>query len=277
MLLLFLFASPTSASNLPNKLCHPDDNADDCHALVDLYKATGSKIHGFANGTQLCNWENVVCDGTSHRVTELQLPGYIKAGTIPNSLGLLSELRKLYLIDNNLSGTIPDTIGQLTALTILDLNNNQLSGSVGDAQGWQELTKLKYLDLKSNQFNYWLGNGLCEFTLPHLSQCNLLNNSFLCPLPSCAGTEGRGAEECQATCKQPLCIHQSDPYKCYEACSDGTKFAMEGLDTAGVCEAKYGVVTSKATEYQCADGVTNIKYCKPDNIVAITVTTKSIS
>ncbi|CAI7857881.1 unnamed protein product, partial [Closterium sp. NIES-54] len=52
--------------------------------------------------------------------------------------------------NNNLSGTIPASIGHLTELTFLELSNNRLAGSLPAAI--TTLTDLQYLKLEGNQF-----------------------------------------------------------------------------------------------------------------------------
>ena len=71
------------------------------------------------------------------------------SGTLPESIGQLSQLHELYL-DNNLLSTLPESIGQLSQLQELYLNNNQLSTlleSIG------RLSQLQQLDLSSNQLS----------------------------------------------------------------------------------------------------------------------------
>ncbi|CAN7113100.1 unnamed protein product, partial [Brassica rapa subsp. narinosa] len=49
-------------------------------------------------------------------------------GNIPESIGLLKELRHLNLSGNAFTGNIPQSLGDLTKLESLDLSKNQLSG-----------------------------------------------------------------------------------------------------------------------------------------------------
>ncbi|WZZ29991.1 hypothetical protein YC2023_013392 [Brassica napus] len=51
-------------------------------------------------------------------------------GNIPESIGLLKELRHLNLSGNAFTGNIPQSLGDLTKLESLDLSKNQLSGQI---------------------------------------------------------------------------------------------------------------------------------------------------
>jgi hypothetical protein len=50
--------------------------------------------------------------------------------TLPNSLGLLSNLVWLHRANNNISGNIPDSLGRLSNLALLYLEFNNLSGII---------------------------------------------------------------------------------------------------------------------------------------------------
>ena len=52
----------------------------------------------------------------------------LMTGTIPSSLGLLTDMIALRLPSNKLVGTIPPELGHLTAVTNLDLGDNLLTG-----------------------------------------------------------------------------------------------------------------------------------------------------
>ncbi|XP_027166024.1 MDIS1-interacting receptor like kinase 2-like [Coffea eugenioides] len=49
-------------------------------------------------------------------------------GSIPASIGNLSNLNQLYLRANQFSGTIPEELGKLQKLVVLEMDQNQLSG-----------------------------------------------------------------------------------------------------------------------------------------------------
>ena len=88
------------------------------NALIDLYNATDG-----SNWTRNDNWENcyfcihssdpcdnnwygVTCDSSNQHIIELGLHMNNLNGTIPASLGDLTELKRLDLDDNKLSGPI---------------------------------------------------------------------------------------------------------------------------------------------------------------------------
>jgi Leucine-rich repeat (LRR) protein len=122
-------------------------------------------------------WEGVTCsqvlsDGYMH-VTTLDLNDYGLAGSIPDSVGQLTQLVRLFLSLNLLSGSIPDSIGQLTQLATLNLDANLLSGSLPDS--FQQLTQLVSALLGTNQ----LSGTIPEF-LPQLTQLQELYLDYNC-------------------------------------------------------------------------------------------------
>lgn len=54
----------TEGNDFLRHFCHQGDNQGDCHALADLYFATGRGLQ-WANGSSLCTWERVTCDTSS--------------------------------------------------------------------------------------------------------------------------------------------------------------------------------------------------------------------
>ncbi|KAF6153425.1 hypothetical protein GIB67_003615 [Kingdonia uniflora] len=69
-------------------------------------------------------------------------------GTIPASLGNLSDLTTLYLFRNQFSGSIPPEIGNLKSLDDLEINTNNLSGTIPASLG--NLSDLTILYLWEN-------------------------------------------------------------------------------------------------------------------------------
>ena len=159
--------------------------ASERQALIDLYNATGGaswttrtnwrnagNTDFSVSGTE-CTWYGVFCDSGGTKVQQLVLPLNHLVGTLPASLGSLTNLESLdmfsnqltgsipdlsnlatnltalYLYSNQLSGSIPTSLGNLTNLTVLDLSSNQLTGAIPTALAY--LTSLTFLDLSSNQ------------------------------------------------------------------------------------------------------------------------------
>ncbi|XP_022000947.1 probably inactive leucine-rich repeat receptor-like protein kinase At3g28040 [Helianthus annuus] len=79
----------------------------------------------------------------------LDLSQNAMTGPIPVSVGRLTSLRVLSVLSNLLCGTIPNSIGQLMKLNFLDISNNSLQGVVSENH-FANLSMLKYLDANSN-------------------------------------------------------------------------------------------------------------------------------
>lgn len=203
-----------------------------------LRKATGAcgsddleGLMGFKNGIQMdtsgrlakwvgrscCEWEGVVCDNATTRVTQINLPGLIEkdlfqtqmvgqlspsitlltsleildlgglvglTGTIPQTIGLqMPNLQKLYLYGNNLTGPVPESIGDLPRLQELALHENKISGSIPSTIG--SLKKLKSLLLYSNQIS-----GTIPFSLGNLTnlvELDVHDNAIMGQVPNSIG------------------------------------------------------------------------------------------
>lgn len=106
--------------------------ASECAALVDLYNTAGGA--GWVNSTgwltilspdSPCDWYGVACaDG---HVVELSLSANRLTGTLPNALGNLPYLQRLFLAANQLQGAVPPTICALVdTVTAADVSYNAL-------------------------------------------------------------------------------------------------------------------------------------------------------
>ncbi|KAG4935538.1 hypothetical protein JHK82_049835 [Glycine max] len=70
-------------------------------------------------------------------------------GSLPHSIGNLTKLSNLFLVDCGFTGLIPDEIGSLKELVFLSLNSNSFSGEISASIG--NLPKLNWLDIADNQ------------------------------------------------------------------------------------------------------------------------------
>ncbi|XP_056842471.1 receptor-like protein 35 [Raphanus sativus] len=84
--------------------------------------------------------------------TAVDFSGNKLEGEIPNSIGLLKELRVLNLSSNAFSRRIPPSLGDLKALESLDVSRNKLSGGIP-----QELGSLSYLSHMNFSHNHLAG------------------------------------------------------------------------------------------------------------------------
>ncbi len=73
-------------------------------------------------------------------------------GSIPTTLGNLSQLKELYLTTNQLSGGVPTTLGNLSQLEKLSLADNQLTGGI----------PLSFTSLSLLHTFYFYTTSLCE-------------------------------------------------------------------------------------------------------------------
>lgn len=155
LLFLLWIPSPASAAN------HAQTDFDcqtveqipvhECAALVELYDLTdgGNWLNneGWLQTARPCEWHGIMCDGSEH-VTRVFLEENQLNGSIPPSIGDLSELTWLQLFGNQLSGSIPPELGKLEQVTWLRLEENELTGSIPPELG--TMSALESLYLSSN-------------------------------------------------------------------------------------------------------------------------------
>jgi len=128
-----------------------DVSIPECEALVDLYQATNGdnwlNNSGWVQSPRVADWDGVTVTEDSG-VTQLTLSYNILTGSIPSTLGDLSNLMELYLDNNQLTGSIPAELGKMSNLRRLRLENNRLTGSIPSELG--NLSMLRYLYLNKN-------------------------------------------------------------------------------------------------------------------------------
>ncbi|KAL0911557.1 hypothetical protein M5K25_019706 [Dendrobium thyrsiflorum] len=102
------------------------------------------------------NWKGVLCfnstlpDGYLH-VEELQLLKMNFSGNLAPEFGLLSYLKILDVMWNQINGSIPKDIGNITTLKLLLLNGNQLSGPLPAELGY--LPNLDRIQIDQNNIS----------------------------------------------------------------------------------------------------------------------------
>jgi Leucine-rich repeat (LRR) protein len=169
-------------------------------AMNDLYKALGSPAAlsnwklGATSEAEFSGTGVTVDDG---KITEIDLSNMGLSGSIPESIGDLTNLTLLDLSGNNITSAvvsgapktaeeagssmaptlataIPTTIGNLTKLIVLKLGANKLSGELPSTLG--NLKLLKVLSLYDNSLSgdlpLWIGN------LKALEELDIAYNNF---------------------------------------------------------------------------------------------------
>ena len=135
--------------------------------------------------------------GNLTELTQLTFKGNNLSGEIPESIGYLTKLTQLNLADNALSGSIPETIGNLKSLTNLDLSNNLLTGNIPNRI--EDLMVLHTFFADSNNFSGTLPIEICTI-YPHFINFNIAGNQFCPPhaQPYCLDSpEKVGYQDCE--------------------------------------------------------------------------------
>jgi len=123
-----------------------------------------------------CEWKSGAIEGARGRgggvrrcdknktVVEISLYNEL-SGTLPTELGMLWNLRTLYLGRNKLHGTIPTELGMISKLSSLSLQYNELSGSIPQGH-LKNLFRLRALQLEGNSFTGTIDKHslLCQMT-----------------------------------------------------------------------------------------------------------------
>ena len=150
-------------------------------ALVDLYNetngATWNKTWDLT--AAVSTWSGVTV--VNNKVVALSLINNNLNGSIPASIGQLTDLATLNLHNNNLSGAVPNSLGTIKTLKSLNISLNQLQGLLPTTL--VDLSNLEHLDIYFNDFN----GDLTAITRPlkKLTRLTSFGNDFL-PMTSVA-------------------------------------------------------------------------------------------
>merc|ERR1712039_1062804 len=118
-------------------------------------------------------------------------------GTIPSSIGQLTNLKSIGMDRTQLTGSIPQSFSNLINLEQFVAFGNKFSGAL---PRFGALAKLSSLGLFSDGLTSWTDAGICELVQNGtLTECGLSGNPFVCPIPSCASA-------CSATCGPSVAI-----------------------------------------------------------------------
>jgi Leucine rich repeat/Leucine rich repeat N-terminal domain len=149
------------------------------------HSITSDPKHFTANwcGPDVCSYKGVYCapapDEPCHQtVAGLDLNHASLAGTLPEELGLLSDLALFHLNSNKFNGCVPNSFSNFKLVHELDISNNKLSGPFPSQVLC--LPNLKYLDIRYNKFKgqvpyeifdrdfdaVFINNNKFKFTLP---------------------------------------------------------------------------------------------------------------
>ncbi|MGC9398704.1 MAG: hypothetical protein ACP5HM_06170 [Anaerolineae bacterium] len=150
-------------------------------ALVSLYRATAGEMWthnaGWLEPGSPCAWYGVTCEGG--HVTRLDLSDNRLSGTLPEDLGLLTDLTHLDLSGNRLQGLVPPNLGHPRRLRLLDLSRNRLRGPIPPRL--QLLVHLRTLDLHANQLSGSIPGALGD--LARLEHLDLSDNELTGEVP----------------------------------------------------------------------------------------------
>jgi len=149
-------------------------------ALEDLYTSTnGSSWNASWDLNQpVSDWQGVTIK--DDKVISISLLFNNLEGTIPSSIGQLTNLEKLELSFNKLEGTLPTEIGNLKNLKILAFNGNNLSGKIPNSIG--NISSLNQLHLSSNQLTGEIPQSVTK--LEYLEILNVFDNDLSGEIPS---------------------------------------------------------------------------------------------
>lgn len=129
-----------------------------------------------------CSWNGITCKDKT--VVSISIPKRKLNGSLPSSLGSLSQLRHVNFRNNELFGPLPHDLFQAQGLQSLVLYGNSFSGSVPNQI--HNLRYLQTLDLSQNFFNGSFPASIVQ--CKRLKTLVISRNNFTASLPDGFGT-----------------------------------------------------------------------------------------
>ncbi|CAN1169373.1 Receptor-like protein EIX2 [Linum perenne] len=123
---------------------------EDLHSLGNLCKLRKLRLAAASFSGYISKFLNSFSGCSTVSLEMLDLNSNNLVGEIPDSIGLLKNMKHLDMAYNSLWGSIPATIGNLSALEVLYLHSNQMNGSIPESFG--KLSKLRDLNLIANSW-----------------------------------------------------------------------------------------------------------------------------
>ncbi|MEE9371759.1 MAG: T9SS type A sorting domain-containing protein [Saprospiraceae bacterium] len=120
--------------------------------LKEMFDSLGGENWLNSSGWKLdcdhCNWFGVTCN-EARKVEKIDLHLNELSGSIPASMGNLSELTFLDLAKNQIQGALPSELAAMSKLTFLRLAENKITGKIPATFG--KMTRLWDLRLNNNK------------------------------------------------------------------------------------------------------------------------------
>ncbi|XP_016652382.1 PREDICTED: putative receptor-like protein kinase At3g47110 [Prunus mume] len=128
-------------------------NESDRLALLDFKKRITQDplriMSSWNDSIDLCSWLGVTCNPATKRVMVLNLEAQKLVGSLSPSLGNLTYLTGINLMNNSFHGEIPQQIGRLLSLQHLNLSFNSFGGKI--PSNISHCMQLSVLALSSNK------------------------------------------------------------------------------------------------------------------------------
>ncbi|KAH7843797.1 hypothetical protein Vadar_020846 [Vaccinium darrowii] len=185
LLIFFSTLSHQASFSPPPSIQNP--RLQNAYCALQAWKETiTSDPKGFTTnwcGPDVCNYTGVYCspapdDPSVITVAGIDLNHAGISGTLPEDLGLLTDLTLFHINSNYFCGTIPQSFKKLRLLFELDVSNNRLSGVFPYVV--LKLPSLKFLDIRFNMFEGEIPSSLFDLRLDALF---VNNNKFKSSLP----------------------------------------------------------------------------------------------